>query len=246
MLIDPKKKERFVLFLGLGFVSACLGYITGASATPVVGVIIPAIFGLVTLAFAVISSNELKSQIALLAEQLNISETEQPSLSKLLSTLDYERGKKTFLGIAMVVFSFFYVLGSVVGGVARTHEWFAPRPVQKVNFLPWEDDDIKEPETLSDAVDWIELQESLKALGYNSTQIKSLYLMHVEELSAVSKDQKPFSFTLPGLTPKIPELTESPGNTLVPETAVSNAPPLAQNNSLSPSIRSPSDTCTCP
>lgn len=225
-------KENFALFFGLGLVSACLGYLTGASATPVVGVIIPAIFGLVTLGFATLAQKDTKFKISSLLEKTNVSESNTLLVEDLLKTVEDSKSTRLFLGVAMSIFAILYTSGTVIGSISRNHAWFAPRPSLDPKSLPWEATASEKPATLSDAISWIELQERLKVLGYTQEQLDVLYVLYLEDVKNPENVRNIFEAPLVPNLENFPSLTDLGVESL--QEQATSSPTFSQQGNLLP------------
>ena len=134
------------LVVGCITISLVLGYMVGASSSPVASVIIPSIFGMLLITIGIITSTNKK-------------------------LFDFNLVSKQ-LGITLVLFSFFYIIGTILGANAR-HSNIMILSTQKTKVLPW--NNLSEPKDIRVALDWIGVQEKLLELGYSNKQIQYLY-----------------------------------------------------------------------
>ncbi len=172
-------KQKIWLGLGIGAMAAVLGYMVGASSTPIAGVALPAIFGLVITAFGLVSNLGLEKKLENVSE--SIGKDKAPDVQKKLDNIQNElRQIPGLMGKLLVVFTLLYMTGLVIGARARTNEWFAPSLPHKEIELPWAKNN-ELPPTSSDAIEWIALQQQLLQLGYTQAQIEHLYSIQINE-----------------------------------------------------------------
>ena len=206
------QRQTLWLAVGIGSIALVVGYMVGASSTPVVSVAAPAVFGLVITAVGLLGGGSADKKLDALKELLTRAKTttgeapEGVSLEQVGATLASVRQELSLqaarLGKMLVVFALFYVLGLSFGTYARVTNLYAPHVSRR---LPWDGADAAgRPPTPADAIDWINLQEQLLALGYTQEQIADIYSIQVEEW----KKPRP----APTPTPAGPEL----GNTTMP------------------------------
>lgn len=173
--MNKKQRKESVKFLtGVGITAFCIGFMIGASSTPIVAVIVPTIFGLVT------------GSLGLLQEKKASEMTEFDKYNSFESTT-----KKDEIGQFLILFSLSYMAGLGMGIAARVGEWqrvflskgngvdMVENPTKT---FPWEG--LYEPGNMekigsnfADALNWICLQEKLLEIGYTPEQIKSLQQM---------------------------------------------------------------------
>jgi hypothetical protein len=180
-----------VLLLGISAIAAPLGFMVGGSATPVVGAILPAIFGLVIAAVGLYQIKfPSKDQLELFTE-LQKNEL----LTQYLKTIkDYQEKAPLKVGLILLVFGIVYQLGAITGITARTHQWFLPKQKVAPEF-PWSSS--TRPVSTDAAFKWITFQSGLLALGYTNEQIRELYQIQVSEWETL----KAINHLLPKLNP---------------------------------------------
>lgn len=176
--------STFVLLLGISAIAAPLGFMVGGSATPVVGIILPAIFGLVVTAVSLYPTKfPSKDQLEIFTElQKNGLLTQYLELIK-----DQQSKAPLKIGLILLVFGVVYQLGAITGTTARTHQWFLPEQKVAPKF-PWSLS--KRPVSAAAAFEWITLQSGLLTLGYTNEQIAELYKIQVSEWDALEAIDK--------------------------------------------------------
>lgn len=176
--------STFVLLLGISAIAAPLGFMVGGSATPVVGIILPAIFGLVVTAVSLYPTKfPSKEQLEIFTElQKNELLTQYLELIK-----DQQSKAPLKIGLILIVFGVVYQLGAITGITARTHQWFLPEQKVAPKF-PWSLS--KTPVSTATAFEWITLQSGLLTLGYTNEQISELYQIQVSEWNALEAIDK--------------------------------------------------------
>ena len=151
-----------MLTLGLGIASlaALLGFLVGASESPVAGIAITATFGIVATILSAKSSAAAVDSV--------------PQKATEVTTLPLYK-----LGQMFIVFSIAFVAGLSGGIYARLqfHEVDA-------QTLPWEGKSA--PKSARQAVDWIIVGAKLRSMGYSNRQVLELYEIDV----ARRKDEK--------------------------------------------------------
>lgn len=196
-----KSFKRNVWFvLGIGSIAAVLGYMVGASKTPVVGVAIPAIFALVLTAVGLVSGASIGKKFDAVKELVN--KAESSDIEKVLDAIRSEtKTVPNRLGKVLLGFTILYAIGLLAGTRARVNNWFAPAYEQQ---LPWISSNHPPP-TASEAVDWIALQEQLIELGYNRTQIDQIYSIQVAEWNSKASSTYTSSAYTNSSRPSLPE-----------------------------------------
>lgn len=162
------RKSYVLLIIGIGAVASAIGYMVGGSATPVVSIAIPAIFGVIVSAFGLLNKGSVQKDLLTLATQTTDADIRK-SIDRLLRDGEL---LPTRIGVGLIVFTIFYLAGTIVGSLARTHDFFAPE--FEPALFPWAKEN-KPPATLEDAVGWIALAQQLKSAGYSDDQISELY-----------------------------------------------------------------------
>lgn len=178
--------NNVILLAGIAAIAGPMGYMVGGSASPVIGVALPAIFGLVVTAVGLFQpSFPSKEQLALFS-----SLQENSSLSSYLESLQKNQARAPLrVGLALLTFGVIYLAGTILGTTARTHQWFAPEQgaVAPPEF-PWAS--AAKPTTVGSALEWIELQERLLQRGYSSSDIAELYSIQISEWDDARKEKK--------------------------------------------------------
>lgn len=150
-------KDIYLLLIGLACLAITIGFIAGASESPVVSVVIPAIFGLGVTAIGLIAPSENKK------ENQTIEEDKPKSRNADLLI------KGRLIGVVLIIFSFCYVGGLLLGANVRIY-----RPFQQSRQLPWANENDA-PIRKKDAILWIAVQEKLLSMGYTQTRVKEFY-----------------------------------------------------------------------
>jgi hypothetical protein len=187
-------KQTFWLGVGIGSIALVVGYMVGASQTPVISVVAPAVFGLVITALGFIGGSGSDKKIEVLKELLAQVKS-IPQEESIAAKIDVEHLGQVEREIAvikdeiiltpervgkmLVIFTSFYILGLSFGTYARVTNLYSPTVARK---LPWvSSPNIKRPPTSADAVDWIALQDQLLERGYTTEQINEIYKIQVDE-----------------------------------------------------------------
>lgn len=162
-------RNNLILLLGIAAIAAPLGFMVGGSATPVVGIALPAIFGLVATAIGLFQttwpSKEHAELVVLASTNADIRSHLESMKSRLAST-------PRNIGLALILFSAAYTSSAILGIRARTEDWFSvPQP--EAPEFPWASS--KKPPTIESALQWIVLQADLRTAGYTDLQISTLY-----------------------------------------------------------------------
>ena len=184
-----------VLLLGIASIAGPVGYMVGGSATPVVAVALPALFGIAATAVGLLQPRlGLKEKAELLAALRDTpGALEQLARWKTPASAVHMR-----MGLALLVFGVSYLSGSIIGTTARTRGWFAPPiPVRRADF-PWTPDgtgELSQPSTIEEALTWITLQHRLLDMGYRKDDVVALYRIqcaqHARETAAAGKPADP-------------------------------------------------------
>jgi hypothetical protein len=171
-------KQTLWLISGIGLIAVISGYMVGASQTPVVSVAIPAVFGLIVTGLGFIGSSNVEKKLEPIKEALDKNNLTQAQ--NTLASINNELEKNPDrIGKILVAFSAFYIIGLAFGTYARVTNLYVPNATRQ---LPWEQSaDIQSPPTVSDAIEWIKLQEELLGLGYTREQIRNIYAIQVAE-----------------------------------------------------------------
>jgi len=167
------------LILGLSITGYAVGYMVGGSATPVVSVAIPLVFGLIVSSFGLLQPYK---QINTLPDNItNNADLVREIIDKIEVRAIHT---KKYIGLALIFFSSFYLFGTLIGSNMRINEWLV---IKQDQTLPWEES-VK-PNNINDAVNWILLDYKLKNLGFTNKDVKSLYEIQIAEWERVGKDK---------------------------------------------------------
>ena len=159
------------LFVGLGLVAASIGYMVGASHTPVMNVAVPVVFGLVVMTFGLLQRQGQRSELQALLEPDEPARGQMPpeTVTMLTALSEELRAAPRRLGVALIVCSLCYMAAAFGGSVVSRPGQQGPRP------LPWPQGDP--PQNATTALEWISLQEGLLSLGYSVEQVLQLYAL---------------------------------------------------------------------
>jgi len=162
-------KENFLLIIGLSITGFTVGYMVGGSSTPVVGIAIPLLFGLIITSFGMFQPykhiKHLHSDITNNIDEI-ISKTKK-ELSEV----------KRIIGFTLIFFSSFYLVGTFIGSYTRINSIFK---VTNSPAFPWSKDN--KPKEMKEALAWIKLQNILTKLGYSKSKIEDLYKIENNKL----------------------------------------------------------------
>lgn len=162
----------FWFHTGICGLALLLGFLVGASSSPVAGVAITASFGLLAGMFAFFQKAALEKA---LKARANLSDQLQHLAPRIKAGLNA-------LGRTLFIFAVAFAIGIGLGVYARLGQPFATRAAPR--DFPWQG--LQEPASGQAAVDWIIVQERLVAMGYSTEQVRDLYrneLSHKEHRS---------------------------------------------------------------
>jgi hypothetical protein len=172
---QPSDRSSIALLVGLAMVGLVMGYMTGGSATPVVGAVIPAVGALGTLGLEFLKSRAAETRRDQLKDALAATpnERDQATLASALAAAQPARTSGRDIGFALIAMSAGFFIGSLGGTYARTHDVFAPRHAAQAP-LPWENKkewEAKNCNLTSDAMmRFVLLRRDLAAMGYSAAQ----------------------------------------------------------------------------
>jgi len=151
--------------IGLALLAAIMGFLVGASHSPVAGVTITAAFGLAIPIFNVL--NNKPAPVTAASEGQPIP---APGATQTTSAL----GPKELatIGKILTVFCVMFVLGLSLGAYSRVQDW--PHVQLPPQQFPWKDT-TQMPKESRYALDWIVVRARLHGMGYTDQQIQSLY-----------------------------------------------------------------------
>lgn len=166
---------QIILTLGVAFVGAVLGYMVGGSASPVVSVAIPAIFGLAMMALGLMQPSLPNKEIL---ELLIAHGDKVDSIPEVVDNRSRAKTAPRRIGVSLITFSIAYLIAATLGSKVRIDNLLT----SKVNAppFPWETSKVK-PENISIALEWIALQGRLRDLGYDDSQIDALFELQVQD-----------------------------------------------------------------
>lgn len=210
-MIVSSTKRNVWLGVGIGSIALTLGYMVGASATPVAGVAIPAVFGLVITALGFLGGSGVEGKLDAVKEMLSSDKSPDLSLGKSAvsqaqDVLDVIQERLIYtpelIGKMLLVFTLFYIAGLAFGTATRLNSWFVPPAVKDGRRLPWESNSsLPPPPTASDAIDWVDLQEQLLELNYNQEQIERFYSLQFQEWERARQQNSNSNTPMPAATP---------------------------------------------
>ncbi len=158
-----------IFAIGVLCIGLILGFLTGASASPVAGTVITAAFGV------------LAAALTLHQGRLDTSQVSFPQIEGASATsagVSAANRKLRTVGLILIVFGAAFAVGFGAGLYARlTFE----KPIAQ-DSLPWPLD--KPPATALKAIDWIVLRERLRDRGYSDPHIQSIYEIELGERAA--------------------------------------------------------------
>ena len=150
--------------LGVASLALLLGFLVGASSSPVAGVAVTAGFAMVAAALAYMQSSTVgdpSSQGG--GKPTKAAEARALSVATLNS-----------VGRVLMLFSVAFAAGIALGIWARTSHGAAH---ESVNF-PWKA--ASAPTSARQAIDWILVYRHLRQLGYTDPQIAEIYRLNLE------------------------------------------------------------------
>ncbi len=145
-------KLPLTFLLGLSLLSVLFGFLVGVSSSPVLGVFITGVFGLL---------------VAVIGIKSNKQETISIDLNKQISTV---QNNFRIAGMMILVFVPLFLISVGIGSALRNSSW--PFKVNEKQFI-W--DESNKPNSAYEAIDWIIVQNKLVSMGYSEEQVKYLY-----------------------------------------------------------------------
>ena len=164
---------------GLSLLSLVIGFLVGASSTPVAGVAITAAFGIAAAGFVFLQKIAAERQLDAI-EKLSSAATNLETVNARVDQLRAEWQRRASDGIeivgkAIALFAVTFALGIVLGAWARianiSEKLTVPTPA---HAFPWKSSQER-PTKTENALTWILIQERLRYAGYSSQQVQSLY-----------------------------------------------------------------------
>lgn len=165
-----------ILAAGVFALAIVLGYMVGASGTPVASLAIPAAFGLVIAGLGLLNrplsnSDRLSNEPPLKFDAEQELNSERASLASRVAPMRY--------GVALLCFAAGFTVGLVVGAKARLDGWLLPAS-QSIQ-LTWIHHKLVEPPSAEAAFYWLYMQGVLQERRLSDDQIKSLYLLQAKD-----------------------------------------------------------------
>lgn len=201
-------KSDSILALGVASVGATLGYMVGGSASPVVGVAVPAIFGLVVASLGLLQANQPSKEF------LEFLKTHGESANSLPEVAEYRsrvRMAPARLGVLLMVFSAAYLVAATIGAKVRIGKLLVPS-IPAAAF-PWDANTTK-PATIAEALQWLALQSRLIELGYNDDRIRELYGIQAVEWQRAAQSED-LAATRPQAGASAPRTVDRPATALI-------------------------------
>lgn len=171
------KISRWFL-IGIGAFGLIMGYLVGASNTPVVGAVLAILVPAATAFFGLFRGKK---------------ESSQPKPALYLETKP--------IGLMLAFFSIFLLVGLFAGEYHRRFDLFSGVGDDEKQFI-WSDSETK-PETLDSALLWINTAYELRKSGYSDEEIRELYEMSLPLTTTKPEEEKP-SGPAPGTLPWTP------------------------------------------
>lgn len=201
----PHMLGHAILVFGIAFVGATLGYMVGGSASPVVSVAVPAVFGLIATAIGLMQGNALSKDVLEVLKAHGDKANEFPEIREIRRR---SKSAPLNIGISLIVFSIAYLSAATFGAKVRIDNLLATRP-QAPSF-PWASSAAKPP-NIAAALDWIALQGALSDLGYDEGRIKQLYEIQTRDWTSRTvigqSTAPPASQPAPSTAPVVPSST---------------------------------------
>lgn len=171
LLRDQDLVSSICLLLGIGLTTGMIGFMVGASSSPVIGAVVPVTWGAIG---AVLSFFLQKDQ----------AETGDSH-----STTLFSRQVKLALGATLICASVFYGVGFLAGTQARINAWLIPDSLLSARLperhFPW--DDQTQPFYIDGVLKWLLVQEELLGLGYSEQDVQALYKNYVSNNDVMAR-----------------------------------------------------------
>lgn len=193
-------REHHLLAAGIGSIGIVLGFMVGASATPVVSVAIPTIFALAAAAVGLVQNSQVNKEVAATIKSLSKGGEAVP---ELIALRDHLKTAPARLGAALLVFSVCYLAGIVLGATARTGEWLMPP--RSAPPLPWHNGQAPAPPDAQRALEWIVVQHQLRKLGYGDATVEQLYAIDAKNWAQAGPALPRAPTQAPGAAAKAPQ-----------------------------------------
>jgi hypothetical protein len=161
------------LLVGLAAVTFTVGYMIGGSQTPVVGAVIPAVFGLLASAASVVRSRSNANK----GTNREDPDSEQERVLGESSRFEDSSvwwASPAVVGKCMLVFGLFFLTGTVVGGLARVNQWLVvPRhaALSESFGLTKADTELD----LKSALEWVTLRGALQDTGCTDDELAAIF-----------------------------------------------------------------------
>ena len=196
--------------VGIASIALLLGFLVGASDSPVAGVALTATFGIAAAALSLYQKSEAGDPSDRSADE------PKKTTAARRNTID----TLNLVGRMFVVFSFAFFVGLICGVYVK----LLPSAVEPASPFPWQG--LGSPTSARIAIDWILVQRHLKSVGYSDIQITDLYKIYLQQdkniprFSSNDSDLLSPLFLLQksaqGPTPRIAERGDPPGSPRFP------------------------------
>lgn len=193
----------FTFASGIGSLALLLGFLVGASNSPVAGIALTATFGLATAALSLYQKSDAGDSSE---NPANESKKTANARKSAFATL-------TMLGQLFIVFTITFFVG-LGGGVYVKHLQSVAEPAPP---FPWQGQEA--PPSARIAIDWILVQKHLRSAGYSYSQISEIYKFRQQQGQSFSPI---FSNDHDLLSPLF--VLEKPAQTRIPYIAENSAP----------------------
>lgn len=170
---------RFMLLgIAIGLLALVIGYMVGASSTPVAGVALPLVFGLVVSAVGLLQRQNALEQLKALVPQLKDTKdaSATQTLQKQVAIIEDDvKNAPRLVGLGLIIFVLLYGLGLWLGAYVRNSGILAVAITP-----PWIESELEEqldndPLTADMGLSWISLSQKLRLAGVSNEVIQELY-----------------------------------------------------------------------
>ena len=163
--------------VGIVFIANLLGFLVGASESPVAGIALTATFGIVATGLAL----HQRAFVSVPPDSPSASAPiKAPTEGKVLEALKS-------LGIVLITFSVAFAIGLAIGIAAKVQS----HRVDKETKIFWEG--VQAPTSARKAIDWLIVRKRLNEIGYTDGQVLSIYKLDVERSKTDEKKQFPWT-----------------------------------------------------
>jgi hypothetical protein len=150
--------------VGIASIALLMGFMVGASSSPVAGVALTAGFGIVAASLTYLQSRSIGYTVGPPAH-----ESTKHEKARAIS-VDNLNG----LGRVLLIFSAVFSIGLGAGIWARS----TVSTVAPITSFPWQQ--ATAPSSARAAIDWLLVQRNLRTMGYSDAQIESIYQINLK------------------------------------------------------------------